>query len=87
MIYALIALCISNGLTAAGWAFSAYLDHQERRILWSASYAASGQQAAANRVIKPTPAEDRRAAKAEADLSMKIREAAAPYSALNPFGR
>jgi hypothetical protein len=87
MIYAIIFLGITNALTVAGWAWSATLEHRERRILLSAALAAQNKPMAAVKATTPTAAEDRARFEAEQKLTQQIRDAAAPYSALNPFGR
>lgn len=87
MIWAVAFLALTNVATVVGWCLTAVLDSRERRILTSAALTAQGKTVAATIAGKNTAAEDRAKAEQQARLSRQIREAAAPFSALNPFGR
>ncbi len=87
MIWAVLILGLTNIGTVLGWTISAVLDHRERRILTATALTAQGKTVAATVAGKNTAAEDRAKAEQQARLSREIREKAAPFSALNPFGR
>lgn len=87
MIYAVLALAASNAVVSGALIYSLQLSYQERRTLTAAALAVQGKPTAAAQAKAPTPTEDRKRFEAEAEMSRKIKEQAAPFSALNPFGR
>jgi hypothetical protein len=87
VIWALLILGLTNVATVMGWTIAAVLDSRERRILTSAALTAQGKTVAAAVAGKNTAAEDRAKAEQQARLARNARTLAAPFSAMNPFGR
>ena len=86
MIYAIVALAVTNVAALLAVVQVQRLSSQERRILFSASLEAQGLTDAARRAASPTMDEAKSAVEAQVRKMNEIKENGGVFSAANPFG-